>query len=289
MEKNIRKIFVIGASGMLGNSIMRFFSESDEFVTIGTVRTENKKLLLPTQLHANIISGVDINDIENLKNLFLKIKPDFVINCIGVVKQLDHSKDALISIPINSLLPHLLARFCADVKARLVHISTDCVFSGTKGMYVESDIPDAVDLYGKSKYLGELDYSHTITLRTSMVGHELDSSRSLVGWFLSQKGTVKGYSNAIFSGLPTVEISRIIRDYILPRPQLKGVYHVSAEPINKFVFLKLVAEVYGKDIVIEEDKSLNIDRSLDSSLFRGITEYYPQPWPELIKKMYEFK
>jgi dTDP-4-dehydrorhamnose reductase len=288
MKKKPCRVLIIGASGMLGNSAFRFFSQFDDFETLGTVRTEEKRFLLPLHLHPKIISNIDAENTDTLKDLFSKINPDIVINCIGIVKQIKQSTDALVAISINSLLPHRLASLCQNIKARLIHISTDCVFSGAKGMYIESDLPDANDLYGKSKYLGEVDYPHTITLRTSMVGHELNTSLSLLGWFLGQQGAVKGFSKAIFSGLPTVEICRIIRDFIIPRPDLHGVYHISSEPINKFEFLSLVAKVYGKDISIEEDRSILIDRSLDSTLFRVSTGYNPQSWHKLIKKMREF-
>ena len=189
---------------------------------------------------------------------------------------------------INALLPHRLARLCEVTGARLVHMGTDCVFSGAKGMYTEADASDAKDLYGRSKYLGEVDYPHAITLRTSIIGHELNGSRSLVGWFLAQEGSVKGFKRAIFSGLPTVEIARLIRDYVIPYPDLHGLYHVSAEPINKFDLLTLVANHYGKSIDILRDETFVIDRSLDSTRFRAVTGFHPAPWDELIRVMHNF-
>ena len=155
-------------------------------------------------------------------------------------------------------------------------------------MYTEGDASDAKDLYGRSKYLGEVDYPHAITLRTSIIGHELEGARSLVGWFLAQEGNVKGFKRAVFSGLPTVEIARIIRDYVIPHPELHGLYHVSAEPINKYDLLRLVAQVYEKEIGIDPDETLVIDRSLDSTRFRKLTGYNPPAWPELIQSMHQF-
>jgi dTDP-4-dehydrorhamnose reductase len=220
--------------------------------------------------------------------LFAKVKPHVVINCIGLIKQLAEADDPLSAIPINALLPHRLARLCDVAGARLVHMSTDCVFAGTKGMYTEADMSDAKDLYGRSKYLGEVDYPHAITLRTSIIGHELSGAHSLVGWFLAQQGSVRGFRRAIFSGLPTVELARVIRDHVIPHPELRGLYHVSAEPINKFDLLTLVARAYGKTIDITPDDKLAIDRSLDSSRFRQATGYQPEPWPELVRRMREF-
>jgi len=167
-------------------------------------------------------------------------------------------------------------------------MSTDCIFSGAKGLYIEADASDAKDLYGRSKYLGEVDYPNAITLRTSIIGHELSGAHSLVGWFLAQQGSARGFRRAIFSGFPTVELARVIRDHVMPHPELHGVYHVSAEPINKFDLLTLIAKAYGKTIDITPDDELVIDRSLDSSRFRVATGYQPQPWPELVRRMCEF-
>jgi dTDP-4-dehydrorhamnose reductase len=157
-----------------------------------------------------------------------------------------------------------------------------------KGMYSETDTPDATDLYGRSKLLGEVDYPHAVTLRTSIVGHELGGSHGLVEWFLAQSGPVNGFSNAIFSGLPTVELAQVIRDFVIPRPMLRGVYHVSSNPVSKFDLLNLVAREYGKDIEIRPDAQLKINRSLDSSRFQKATGYRPPSWPELVRRMYKF-
>lgn len=282
------RVLILGASGMLGNAIFRLFSESDGFYVVGTVRSERSKRFFPESLQSALISGVDVENVDNLMRVVGEMSPDVVINCVGLVKQLAEADDPLAAIPINSLLPHRLAHLCAVAGARFIHMSTDCVFSGSKGMYTEIDISDAKDLYGRSKFLGEVDYPNAITVRTSIIGHELDGARSLVGWFLSQTGTVRGFRRAVFSGLPTVEIARLIRDCILPNPCLHGLYHVSADPINKYDLLRLLADVYGKSIDIEVDDSFVINRSLDSSRFRSITGFQPKPWDELVKSMKDF-
>lgn len=282
------RILILGASGMLGNAVFRFLSDDKNFRTQGTVRGEYSKFFFADSLRSGIISGIDVENHDSLIRLFEKSKPDVVVNCIGLVKQLEDADDPLVSIPMNSLLPHRLAKLCAIVGARLIHMSTDCVFSGLKGMYKEVDVADASDLYGRSKLLGEVDYPNAITLRTSIIGHELNGARSLICWFLSQNQSVKGYKKAIFSGLPTVEIARIIRDYVLPNPDLHGVYHVSADPINKHDLLHLVAQCYGKSIEIVEDATLIIDRSLDSSRFQIATGFKSESWPRLVGLMKEF-
>jgi dTDP-4-dehydrorhamnose reductase len=282
------KILVLGVTGMLGNAVLRLFAQDRIHQVFGSIRSTGALRLLPRELHSNVICGVDVENIDSLTRLFAVVQPDVVINCVGLVKQLTEADDPLAAIPINALLPHRLARLCEVAGARLLHMSTDCIFSGAKGMYTEADASDAKDLYGRSKYLGEVDYPHAITLRTSIIGHELDGARSLVGWFLEQTGSVKGYKRAIFSGLPTVEIARLIRDYVIPHPELYGVYHVSAEPINKFDLLTLVAQTYGKTIDISADDQLVIDRSLDSTRFRQATGFAPTPWPDLIRSMRDF-
>lgn len=282
------RVLILGATGMLGNAMLRVFAESAQFDVMGSARNSAVLKSLPLDIVEHVVCNVDVENVDSLISLFGKAKPDIVINCIGLIKQLAEADDPLSAIPINALLPHRLARLCEVAGARLVHMSTDCVFSGTKGMYIEADMADAKDLYGRSKYLGEVDYPHAITLRTSIIGHELLGARSLIGWFLAQEGSVKGYKRAIFSGLPTVEIARVIRDHVIPHPELHGIYHVSAEPINKFDLLTLVAQTYSKAIDISADDQLVIDRSLDSTRFRQATGFSPKPWPELLRSMRAF-
>lgn len=283
--KSKTKILVIGASGMLGSSIFRHISKCEAFEAYGTVRDPSTVKFFPPNSHPFLISGVEANE-TGLLSAFLFAKPEVVVNCIGIVKQHPDSNHHLASLDINATLPHRLARYCKMIGAKLIHFSTDCVFSGTKGQYKENDIADAYDLYGRTKLLGEVDYDHSITLRTSLIGHELRSAKSLVDWFLNQSGEVKGYRKAVFSGLPTIEIARVLTDYVLPNQNLTGMYHLSVDPINKFDLLNLVAKEYGKAIRIVPDEELVIDRSLDSQRFRTATGFKPRTWPELIKEMH---
>ena len=281
------RVLVLGVTGMLGSAVFRSFSNDQRYQAWGTLRNAGGLRHFPVQLHEKLIRNVDVLDQDSLVNVLDLVRPNVVINCVGLIKQLADAKDPLSALPINAMLPHRLAKLCSLVGARLIHVSTDCVFSGSKGGYVEADISDAEDLYGKSKLIGELnDLSHAITMRTSIIGHELGTSSSLVDWFLAQNGSVKGYSKAIFSGFPTVELARIMKDYVIPNPELHGLYHVSAEPIDKLSLLKLVADEYEKRIEIMPDEQVSIDRSLDSSRFRQATAYVPPSWPELIKMMH---
>lgn len=227
-------------------------------------------------------------DHDTLTSVMARVKPDVVINCVGLIKQLAHAKDPLTALPINAMLPHRLASLCELAGSRLIHVSTDCVFSGRKGLYQESDLSDAEDLYGKSKYIGELhEKAQAITLRTSIIGHEPGSNHALVDWFLSQQNSVRGFTKAIFSGLPTVELARVMKDFVIPHPKLNGLYHVAAEPIDKFRLLSLVAAQYGKSIEIRPDDGLVIDRSLDGARFREATGYVAPDWPELVRRMHQ--
>lgn len=284
-----KRVMVLGVSGMLGNAVFRYLAgRPTEFQVTGTARSAAARRFFPTELHDAILPGVDVENVDSLLAAFAAVQPDVVINCIGLIKQLAQANDPLSALPINAELPHRLARICAVAKARLIHVSTDCVYSGTKGMYREEDPSDAKDLYGRSKYLGEVDYPHAVTLRTSIIGHELDSANALVGWFLAQEGTVKGFTKAIFSGLPTVELAKVIADHVMPHPELRGLYHVSVDPIAKYDLLRLVAEAYRKNIEIVPDDGFVIDRSLDSSRFRAATGYVPPAWPALIETMSKF-
>lgn len=282
------KILILGATGMLGHTLFYYFSKNLEYIVYGTERNdENVDKFFSPEFVKRIIPGVDALNIESVENVIKKINPDVVINCIGIIKQLQESKDPILSISINSLFPHQLADICTDCKSRLIHISTDCVFDGKKGNYMDNDFADSDDLYGRTKFLGEVDYSNAVTLRTSIIGHELKGKLSLIDWFLAQEGEVKGFDKAIYTGFPTIEFASIMDKYVIHDSSLKGLYHVSSDPISKYELLKLVAKIYKKDIIIYSDSSIKIDRSLNSDRFRFKTGYVPLPWEKLINRMYD--
>lgn len=284
------KILVLGVTGMLGNAVFRMFQADDQHETWGTMRSHAAVQHFEPQSHTRLITGLDVLDQDALAATLARVRPELVINCVGLIKQLSDANDPLTALPINAMLPHRLARLCELLGSRMIHVSTDCVFSGSKGGYQETDFSDAEDLYGKSKYIGEVhDQSHVITLRTSIIGHELDSARSLIGWFLSQQSGVKGYTRAIFSGLPTCELARVIRDIVLPRQYLHGLYHVAAAPISKYELLQLVNKEYGKGLEIMADDGFKIDRSLNAGRFREATGYMAPSWPQLVALMRSFQ
>lgn len=282
------KILLLGATGMLGNAIItKFVRDWANFDIYGTVRTAQSKELLPQELHSKLIDGVDALDLKSVENSFKMTKPDVAINCIGVIKQLDEANDSSIVTPINAIFPHQLSELCKKFGARLIHISTDCVFDGKKGNYTEENTPNAEDLYGKTKYFGEVIQPNAITIRTSIIGHELKGNYGLVDWFLSQEGKVRGFTNAIYTGFPTVVMARIIAENVIPRPEINGLYHVSSSPISKYDLLKLVARAYNKNITIEPYDDFKCDRSLNSDRFRKDFSYTPPVWEDMIKEMFE--
>jgi len=282
------KVLVFGASGMIGSAMFRVLSEKKEWEVRGTLRSNAWKRFFPETLAGKLIPDVDVERHDALVRVFAQAQPDVVVNCVGLTKHHSEAEDPLLSIPLNALLPHRLADLCAATGSRLVHVSTDCVFSGTRGGYVEDDAPDAVDVYGKSKHLGEVADTHAITLRTSTIGHELQSAYGLLEWFLSQQGSCKGFSRAIFSGLPNVVFAQVVRDVVIPRPELSGLYHVGAQPIGKYDLLQLIARTYNKPINIERDDKFVIDRSLNTQRFQKATGYIAPGWTELIGTMHSF-
>lgn len=280
------KILIVGASGMLGSSLFRYLAKLGDLNVLGTVRTTAFINTFEEKGFKNIQTGIDATDFKSISNLIEIFQPNYVLNCIGIIKQLDSAKVHIPSIEINSLLPHRLAQACNKVDARLIHFSTDCIFSGDKGMYSELDCPDADDLYGKSKLLGEVNYGPHLTLRTSIIGHELNKSVSLVDWFIKQKESVPGYSKAIFSGMPTIYVAEFLKYYIFGR-NISGLYHLSVEPIDKYSLLLLIKEKYGLDIDILPEDNISIDRSLDSHKLRLETGFTPPSWQVLVEKMRE--
>jgi dTDP-4-dehydrorhamnose reductase len=284
------RVLVLGASGMLGNAVLRLLAESGDMEVFGTARSTAVRPYFPPALRDRIYFGVDIENRELLNKVFAEVRPSVAINCIGIVIHLGQTHDDPIEvIATNALLPHRLARLCALADARLIHFSSDCIYSGRRGGYRESDPSDSDTLYAQTKTLGELDAPHTLTLRSSLVGHALLNGHGLVDWFLAQKGSVLGYRKAIFSGLTTVELARVLRDIIIPRPDLTGIYHLASEPISKLDFLWLVAAVYGKSIEIVPDDRIVIDRSLNDTHFHAATGYVAPPWLEMIKGMFVFR
>jgi dTDP-4-dehydrorhamnose reductase len=278
------KILILGVAGTLGHKLYQVLSAA--FNTAGTIRGSYKDLARYSfYRQSDIIPHVDAMEISQVENAMAEIKPDVIVNCIGIIKAIEEAHSRLENIWLNSLLPHQLHQLCHQYSARLIHISSDCVFSGRKGDYLEKDLSDAEDIYGKTKFLGEVSGDNSVTIRTSFIGRELSTSNNLVEWFLSnQGGRINGYTNAIFSGFPTICLANIIKLVVTGKNNLNGIYHVSSEPISKYELLKLIRDKMHLNIKIEEYPDFHCNRSLNSTLFRETTGFKPISWPEMIEE-----
>ena len=288
MSDTRTRVLVLGGTGMLGHTLFERLSGRAELDVHATVR-DPRPLddRLDAEPRAAVHAGVDAAVPGAIERVVEEVRPDVVVNAIGVVKQVETAHDPATAIETNAVLPHRLARICSRAGARLVHISTDCVFSGSRGGYREDDPPDPPDRYGRSKLLGEPGGERALTLRTSIIGHELQTRHGLIEWFLAASGPVDGFRRAIFSGLPTVELARVIAEAVIPNPELTGLHHVSAAPISKLELLQHVALQYDKAVEIVPRDDPAIDRSLDSTRFREATGYRPAGWPQLVAAMHD--
>ena len=284
------KLIIFGCNGLIGNTLTKYFLSKGNHETLGIVRNYEKISYFKPKLHPNFLIINNIFDFNKLENEIRNFGPDVVINCLGLTNKLKVRNVDIVEkyIQINSLFPHQLYKICANHGIRLIQLSTDCVFSGKKGFYNESDNPDPVDIYGKSKLLGELNYHNSLTIRKSVIGHEFFSKNGLLEWFLNKNENVEGYRNAIFSGLTCLELADIINLYILPRRDLKGILHISGQPVSKHDLLKQIAREYNKNIKIIPNDTIKIDRSMDASNFNKLSGYKPKLWSDLIKSMREF-
>ena len=279
------RILILGGGGMLGHELVAVLQEEFEtWSTLrGSVRAYERHGLFDPQ---RTFGGVDVLNFDAVTEVMAKVRPDAVINCIGIIKQLAAATDPFLSVAINSLLPHRLHRLCQAAGARLIHFSTDCVFSGRTGNYTEDDPSDALDLYGRSKVLGETIGDGALTLRSSIIGRELGTTSGLVEWFLSQRGRrIDGYRRAIYSGFTTLEMARIVRMILTEHRALSGTLQVSSDRIAKYDLLKLMQRAFNLDVEIVPDDTVQIDRSLDSTRFRTLTGFIPPSWPALIEEL----
>ena len=286
------KILILGISGMLGHKAFERFSFNEKFEVYGTLKNGSyiNKYFSESKNSKNIFSEIDALDLNTVTRLIDELSPDIILNCIGIVKQIKEAKNPLLSIEINSLFPHKIASYIENSKTRLIHISTDCVFSGVKGNYLETDHSDANDLYGKTKFLGELKtYKNSITLRTSIIGPELKGRLSLLEWFLNTKKEVNGFTNAIYSGFTTLELTNIIENYVILNPNISGLFNVSSDSISKHDLLNIIAKVYKKNITIKPFGEFKSDKSLNGDLFKETFAFNPKSWEEMIVEMYNSK
>jgi dTDP-4-dehydrorhamnose reductase len=272
----IVRILILGGEGMLGHKVFQVLNQ--RFETYATFQ-DNRGLWTKLPIYEKVdrrcvLSNVNALDFDSVVRAMAQVKPGVVINCIGIIKQLKEASDPIISLTLNSLFPHRLADLCFACGARLFHLSTDCVFSGRKGNYSEDDIPDAEDLYGRTKLLGEVARPNCLTIRTSIFGRDFFKQSAFLEWFLSHRGgKVKGYKHAIYTGFPTQVLARIMGDIIVDYPDLSGLYQIASQPISKYEWL---------DIEIEPYNDPPCDRSLSAARFVAATGYQISGWNQML-------
>ncbi len=281
----MNRVLIFGGNGMLGHKLVQTFSP--RFETWTTLRRDRSRYAGFGFLNPDrIIEDVDAESDRSIASAIEIARPNVIINAIGLVKQLPSSKSVIRTLTVNSIFPHKLVEIAEKIGARLITISTDCVFNGRRGMYTEDDVSDAEDVYGKSKNLGEVLRPKCLTIRTSIIGREIGPAHSLVEWFLSNRGgRVKGFTKAIYSGFPTIVFAGILSDLVENHTELEGLYHISSEPINKFDLLCLIRDAYEIDVEIEPSDELCIDRSLDSQKFRKAAGFTPMKWKDMVAAM----
>ena len=280
------KILLIGANGLIGYNIFKYLIKSKRFQIFLLVRS--KKDINKYYASLEFDRFIEFKDFKNtsfLKSSLSQLKPSLVLNCAGITKHNPNIKNIEEVLYINSIFPKILSEICSMLEIRLIHLSSDCIFSGKLGMYADKSFPDAYDLYGMSKALGEIDKENQLTIRTSTIGHEVQTSYGLLNWFLKQS-ECKGYKNVVFSGPTTLELSKILKNKIIPNPNLKGVLNISSDPIDKYSLLKLIKEIYSLDIIINPCSEIKINRSLNSGKFRALANYSVKSWKDMIREMY---
>lgn len=284
------KVLILGAGGMLGHRLALDLTKRANFEVWATVRSSNTELMSSNGISAErLIGSVDVSNLPALRTIFERVKPDVLINCIGIVKQRAEARQAIPSIRINSLLPHELCEICSEAGCRLVHFSTDCVFSGDKGNYQEDDFADANDLYGRTKYIGEVDDPSAITLRTSIIGPEISAAPTgLFEWVNANRGKrIAGFKNAIYSGITTTEMTNVIMMILLEYPELSGVHQVVSRPISKYELIMLINQKLNLGIDVREDTDFFCDRSMSGDKFYKITGYQSPSWTNMIDRLKE--
>lgn len=276
------RILIFSGNGMLGHQCLKVLSQRHE-VKVTLMREPAFYQSYGFFTADNSFYNVDVRNQGLISEVLSEYMPDVVINAAGIIKQNSRVKDTISCIEINALFPHRLSELCADIGARLITMSTDCVFDGAKGNYAESDLCDATDVYGRTKLLGELESPHCVTIRSSIIGLELARCKSLIEWYLSQTGTINGFTKAIYTGLTTLEMARLFEKIITEYKALYGLWHVASQPISKYELLsRLTDKLNRRDLVIEKNDSFARDMSLNGQRFEQETGYKTPSWDTML-------
>lgn len=280
------RVVVLGGSGMIGHVVWRELSRRSVDVW-ATLRGRRDTSLGAGQFaNCQVLENFDAATPEPALDLLSSLAPTVIVNCIGITKRKPEASDVRPMYAVNALFPHLLARWASHHGARVIHFSTDCVFAGESGRYTERSVMTATDLYGQTKFFGELNYGHCLTLRSSMIGRELHGRTELLEWFLSQEGkTIAGFTKAIYSGLTVMQMSRIVSSLIVDHPALSGVWQVAGPVISKYELLNQCREAFGVDILIRADDTFVCDRTLDAGPFAEITGITVPSWRHMLAEL----
>lgn len=279
------KIIVLGANGLLGNNLLIYFLNK-KYNVKGVIKNKNRALLDKKNY---FFSGSLLDKKKtalNLNKIFKKFQPNLIINCVGITKK---NKDTKLFKRINSELPKIIEKV-KKKNSHLIHFSTDCIFDGNNGDYNENSIACPTDIYGKSKKEGEINISRSTTIRCSMVGHSSLKNNGLMEWFFSQKKKIKGFSNSYFTGPTCLEIAKIIDNYFIKAKilQKEKIINIGSNRISKYDLLKIISKIYVKKIVINKTSKPKIDRSLNISRFKKITNYKVKSWKKLLEEQKNF-
>lgn len=277
------RILILGGNGMIGHKIFQVISNKHLDTWVLFKKSFNDISFNEIFNKTNIIDNFDLSNFHKLSTLLNNLKPEVIINAVGITIRRGIDNIPSKSIQINSALPHFINEWVILNNKRLIHFSTDCVFSGDQGSYTENSIPDARDIYGKSKALGEVSSKNTLTLRGSMIGREIENKTELLEWVLSQRNKqLKAFSNVIYSGITTIRMAKLVLKIIEEFPQMHGIYNVSSECISKYDLIKLFVKEFNISIDIISDDSYISKKDLDSTKFYNELGIDKPNWNDLI-------
>ena len=274
------KILILGADGMIGHKMAQSLSHFDLYLN-----SRSKSNYLHEYFPSSTLSNFDFLN-QNIEDLIVKISPDYIINAVGITIRRGASDNKETNF-LNSQLPKKIDFWCKENQKKQIHFSTDCVFSGEKGNYNDLDLPDAKDDYGKSKGEGEINSNSTITIRSSMIGREIYNKTELLEWVISNKNKkIKGFDNAIYSGVTTLWMSNTVNEIIKNYPDLYGIYNISSPPISKYDLIAKINIYFKLNIKLERDSSYYSNKSLNSDRFFSGTNFTKPNWDEMLNDLY---
>lgn len=284
------RVLVLGASGLIGHTLVRELSRYYEvYGTLHFSKSHYDNIFFRKH---SFIFDIDIMNFDIVKGIIYALKPDYIINCVGITKRKIDKQNIEDATFVNACFPHKLVRFAQLNENRVIHFSTDCVFDGKKGNYLEEDLTTAEDIYGRTKALGEIiNYNNCLTIRSSFIGQELYSKTELLDWFLSQDGnSIKGFKNTLYSGVSTIFMTKVVRKVIDSFPEISGLYNLAPSiPISKYDLLNLAKDIFDVHVKIIPDYSIIHKPTLDGSKFKEITGIVIPDWREMLEELALFK